>query len=231
MLTASDSLDARAGRGHVARAVGLALAAVAYLAFWAVGLTVWSGATSMAMSPSGVVALYGGAPLRASLSIIFSEGLPAIPLLVLLVAIAFTVRRRGAERAGLVVLVAGIAAVAVSLTECVLGLPLTLVAAPAHDAATAGLLFESLTRLDGVKMLLLAVCALAGSVGPAWRVRALPIWLRVVGVALAVAIITSGIGYTFLIPSLGMAAVASLPLLLLWVSGSGAVFAWRALRT
>ncbi len=231
MVTASDSLDARAGRWHIARAMGLALAAVAYLAFWAVGLTVWSGATSMAMSSNGVVALYGGAPVRASLSIVFSEGLPAIPLLVLLIAIAFAVRRRGAARAGLVVLVAGIAAVAVSLTECAIGLILTLAAAPAHDATTAGRLFDALNRLDGVKMLLLAVAALAGSVGPAWRARALPIWLRVVGVALAVAIITSGIGYTFLIPSPAMAAVASLPLLLLWVSGSGVVLAWRALRT
>ncbi len=33
--------------------------------------------------------------------------------------------------------------------------------------------------------------------GPAWRVRALPVWLRAVGVVLAFAIVTSGIGYAF----------------------------------
>jgi len=234
MLTASDSPGAQTGPWHAGNAggaVGLALASIAYIAIWIAGLTVWSGATSLAMSPAGVVALYGSAPVRASLSLIFSEGLAAVPLLILLVAIAVTVRRRGAVAASVVVLVTGIAAVAVSLIECVLGLLLTLVAAPGHDAGAAAFFFEGLNRLDGVKMLLLAVCALAASVGPAWRVRALPAWLRVVGVALAVAIITSGIGYLFLIPSLGKAAYVSLPLLLLWVSGSGAVLAWRAARS
>lgn len=227
MLSASDSPGAAVPRGHTARAVGLALAAVAYIVIWIFGLTVWSGATSMAMSSGGVVALYGGAPVRASLSLIFTEGLAAIALLILLLAIAFAVRRSGAGRAWLVVLTAGIIAVAVSLTECLLGLLLTLAAAPAHDAHTAGLLFAGLNRLDGVKMLLLAVCALAASVGPAWRARSLPIWLRVIGIALAVAIVVSGIGYAFLIAGLGWAAYASLPLLLLWASGSGLFLAWR----
>lgn len=230
MLTASDSIATPTGRAHPARAVGLALASIAYIAIWVAALTVWSGATSIALSPRGVVVLYGGAPLQASLNVIFSEGLAAIPLLVLLIAIATTVSRAGAGRAGMLVLVTGILAVAVSLTECALGMLLALAAAPAHDAATAGLLFDALNRLDGVKMLLLAACALAASVGPAWRVRALPVWLRVAGLALAAAIVASGIGYAFLIAPLAIAAYASLPLLLLWVSGSGVVLAWRAAR-
>ncbi len=230
MLTAPPSLDARAGRTQPTAAVGLALAAVAYIAIWIAGLTVWSGATSIALSPGGVVSLYGGAPVRASLSLIFTEGLAAIPLLILLMAIAVTVRRHGARGAGWVVMVTGIVAVTISLIECVLGLLLTLAAAPAHDMTAAGLLFDALNRLDGVKMLLLAVCALAASVGPAWRVRALTAWLRVVGVGLAVAIVSSGIGYTFLIAPLAIAAYASLPLLLFWASGSGVVLAWRAGR-
>lgn len=231
MVTASDSPHPQAGRRRGAGAVLLALASFTYIPFWVVALTVWSGSLSIQLSSEGAVALYGSAPLRATLNVIFSEGLPAISLLIVLVAVAFTVRRSGAAGAGLIVLVAGVAAVVVSLVECALGLLLTLVAAPAHDASLAGLLFGSLTRLDGVKMLLLAAAALAASVGPAWRLRALPVWLRVIGVALAVAIVISGVGYAFLIPPLAIAAWASLPLLLVWVTGSGLVLTWRAMRS
>lgn len=64
---------------------------------------------------------------------------------------------------------------------------------------------------------------------PAWRVRALPLWLRVVGVALAVAIVLSGVAYLVLIGSLAIAAYASLPLLILWIAGSSPVLT-RAIR-
>lgn len=230
MLTASEPLSTPRSRGRLVRGAGLALAAAAYIVFWVLALTLWSGARSIDMSPQAVVGLYGGAPFQATITLIFSEGLAAVPLLIVLVAIGRTVSRRGAIGAGRVVVATGVAAVAVSLTECAIGLVLALGAAPAHDAAASGLLFDALNRLDGVKMLLLAACALAGSVGPAWRVRALPLWLRVVGIALAVAIVASGIGYVFLIAPLAMAAYASLPLLLLWVSGSGVVLAWREVR-
>lgn len=230
MLSVSRPLDAPSSGGRLVRGAGLALAAVAYVVFWILALTLWSGARSIDMSAGSVVALYGGAPFQASITLILSEGLAALPLLVLLVAIALTVRRRGASGAGRTALVAGVVAVAVSLAECAIGLILTLAAAPAHDAVAAGRLFDALNRLDGVKMLLLAVAALAASVGPAWRVRALPVWLRVVGVALAVAIAVSGVAYLFLIGSLAIAAYASLPLLILWVAGSGLVLAWGAIR-
>ena len=65
MVTASRPLGTSAGRGHLARAAGLLLAAVAYIVFWILALTLWSGARSIDMTPGGVVALYGGARLLA----------------------------------------------------------------------------------------------------------------------------------------------------------------------
>lgn len=230
MSTVSRPLRGPAARARLVRGVGLPLTAVAYLVFWVLALTLWSGARSIDLSPEAVVALYGGAPFQASITLVFSEGLAAVPLLIVLIAIASEVRRHGASSAGWAVLATGAAAVAVSLTECVLGLLLTLAAAPAHDAVAAVRLFDALNRLDGVKMLLLAAAALFTSVGPAWRVRALPIWLRVIGVALAVAIVTSGVAYLFLIAPLAIAAYASLPLLLLWIAGSALFLAWRSAR-
>jgi hypothetical protein len=50
-----------------------------------------------------------------------------------------------------------------------------------------------------------------------------PRWLCGDGVALAVAIVASGVGYRFLLNGLALAAWVSLPLLLVWVTGTGIV--------
>ena len=92
-------------------------------------------------------------------------------------------------------------------------------AAPAGHAATAGALNEAITRMDGVKMLVLAGLGLAGA-GLARR-GLLPRWLGYAGLALAVAITASGLGYLLLVSGLAAAALASLPLLLVWVAGAG----------
>lgn len=107
MLTASRQFPTPTARGCVARGVGLAVAAVAYIVFWMLALTLWSGARSIDLTPEGVIDLYGGAPVQASTTLIFSEGLAAVSLLILLVAIARTLRLSGASGAGWAVLVGG----------------------------------------------------------------------------------------------------------------------------
>ena len=106
--------------------------------------------------------------------------------------------------------------------QCVLGVFLTSSVVPAGHAGTAAAVNDAISRLDGAKMLVLAAMAVAGSV-MAQRTRLLPRWLRGAGMALAVAITASGVGYTLLNNALALAAWVSLPLLLVWVTGSGVV--------
>src|SRR5829696_1033363 len=75
-------------------------------------------------------------------------------------------------------------------------------------------LIEATNRLDGVKMLVLAGLVLAGA-------RVAPRWLRVLAPVTAVALVVSAAGYGLLVPSLAVAAIVSLPLLLISITGSG----------
>lgn len=116
-------------------------------------------------------------------------------------------------------------AVITSLTECVLGLLVTAAATGGH-VASAGSLFEALSRLDGVKMF-----ALPGAT--AWLAAtrpALPRWLRRVTVLVALALIASGCAYITLSNAFAWTAFVSLPLLLLWVAGAGIALTVAARR-
>jgi len=83
---------------------------------------------------------------------------------------------------------------------------------PAH------LLYASVNRLDGAKMLALAVLGVAAA-----TMTALPRWLRWAGIALAVTITCSGLVYLLLIASLAAAAGPALVLLLVFMTGGGIV--------
>ncbi|MEZ0089619.1 hypothetical protein [Streptacidiphilus sp. EB129] len=212
--------QAGAGRDGAARSgsrsVAAGVAGVAYLASWAAGLVAMSvrplNVPIDASSPQ-VVAGYAGHLAAATVQNLLSEGLPAIALAVVVLWLGRAVPA-GATRG--VVLWTGIAAVAVSLAQCVLGLMLTAWALPDHRTGLAGGLFVAVNHLDGVKMLLLAALALA-----AGRGGALPRWVGVVGVVLALSLAASGIGYLLLLNGLGDAAFVSGPILLVWVCAAG----------
>jgi hypothetical protein len=134
--------------------------------------------------------------------------------------LARAARLHGALAASRLAAACGAGAAAVSLLQCALGVALAGWAVPAGAPGRAHLLFEAVTRLDGVKMLALAVLAaaaahLAGRAGP------LPGWLRPAGIALAATLTGSGIGYLLLNPALAALAYLSLPLLLIWVTSVG----------
>jgi Tetracyclin repressor-like, C-terminal domain len=88
--------------------------------------------------------------------------------------------------------VAGLTAAVISAVQFGLGLGLAATAAP----GPAHLLYTSINRLDGAKMLALAVLGVAAA-----AMTALPRWLRWTGIALAVAITCSGLVYLLLIAS------------------------------
>ena len=99
-----------------------------------------------------------------------------------------------------------IAAAALSLVQWVLE---TAFAAGGPDA-----LMEATNRVDGAKMLVMA--ALIG-----FGARFAPRWLRVLAPVAVIALVVSAAGYGLLVPSLAAAALISLPLLLVWITGSG----------
>ena len=100
-----------------------------------------------------------------------------------------------------------------------LGLALTATAAP----GPAHLLYTSVDRLDGAKMLALAVLGAAAA-----AMTALPRWLRWTGIALAVAITCSGLVYLLLVASLAAAAGPALVLLLAFMTGCGIMIGMTA---
>ena len=117
-------------------------------------------------------------------------------------------------------------AVATSLVQCGLGLAV-IAAASQHQITPSGELFALVNRLDGVKMLALAgvaVCFVATR-NPAARQ---PRWLTVTAVAMAVALVASGVAYVRLANPLAWTAFVSGPLLLIWVAGTGIWLTRRA---
>jgi hypothetical protein len=163
----------------------------------------------------------------ASTQYLLVEGIAAIALAVVVIALRRTAARRGTDRLGRIVLLAGIGAVVVSLVECALGLVLTGVVVPDGETGRAGTVSHLVNRMDGAKILALAGVALAG-VGLARRDGPLPRWLGYVAALLAAAMIASGVGYLLLNNTLSQAAAVSLALLLIWVAATGVTVGRRS---
>jgi hypothetical protein len=200
-----------------------AVAGIAYATAWVLGLAVWPSNLDVAASNVKVLAIYRAHQSAAMTQLVLVEGVAAMALAVIVIALGRAARRRDADRLGAVTVVAGLLATALSLVECALGLLLAGSAAPDREIERAGRLFDLINRLDGVKMFALAALAVAG-VGLVRR-AVLPRWLGYTAALLAVALLVSGAGYLLLNPTLAQAAYVSGPLLLVWVTGAGVALA------
>lgn len=205
---------------------GLAVVGIGYSASWIVGLSVWPSNLSVTSTHAQVLAAFDAHRSAAAVQYLFTEGLPAIGIGVVSLALGRALARTGADGRARFVRTVGLLAATISLVQTVLGLLLAGSAVPSGDLNRVGLLFEAVNRLDGVKMFLLAALALGA--GALVRSGALPKWLGTgVGIALAAAIAASGIGYLLLNPTMAVFAWLSLPLLLVWITG-GAILLGRA---
>ena len=159
-----------------------ALAGIAYTAAWVAGLSVAPSSTSVRPTGSAVLASYAGHLGAATAQFVLTEGAASVLLAVVVVALGRAGLRAGAGRSAWLALGAGLAAAAIGIVQCGLGLYLTGSVVPAGRAADAAALTDAITRLDGVKMLLLAArpsrarrwrgapdCCRAGCSGPGWR--------------------------------------------------------------
>jgi hypothetical protein len=195
------------GRGRLLIAVG-----VGYSLSWLAGLAVPAPSPRFGAPGAEVVAALAGHGPAVATQFALTEGLPAAGIAVIAVALAGIARRTETTRAARFILAAGLVAAAISTVQFVLGVALTATTAP----GPAHLLYASVDRLDGAKMLALAVLAAAAA-----TVTALPRWLRYTGIALAVAITCSGLVYLLLVASLAAAAGPALVLLLAFMTGCG----------
>ena len=202
------------------------VAGIAYTAAWLAGLTVAAAGTDVSSSGAEVVAALTGHEAAAALQYLLTEVVAAAALAVTVAGVARSAAARAAARgdtaagrAAGALRTAAFVAAGLSAVQGVLGLVVALVAVPDADAGTAGALTEAVNRTDGVKMFVLAAMALLGL--RAGRGGGLPRWLAPVAAALAVTVAASGVGYLLLVPSFALAAYASLPLLLVWVTGAG----------
>ncbi len=187
---------------------------VAYTLSWIAGLSIAAPSPSFGASGTEVVsALAGHGPVMA-VQFALTEGLPAAGIAVVSAALADLARRHGAVTAGWLALVAGLTAAVISVLQFGLGLALTATSSP----GTAHLLYAAVNRMDGGKMLVLAVLGAAGA-----AMRPLPGWLRYTGIALALALTASGVVYLLLLASLAAAAGPALVLLLLFITGGGII--------
>ena len=187
---------------------------IAYTLSWIAGLAVAAPSPKLTASGAQIAAALAGHQTAVAVQFTLTEGLPAAGLAIIAVALARAARRSGAAGAARAALIAGGAAALISLLQFVLGAVLAGTASP----GTAHLLYDAVNRLDGVKMLVLAILGVAGAAS-----RVLPRWLRYTGIALTIAIASSGIAYLLLLQGLAILAIPSGVLLLVSITGTGIV--------
>ena len=195
------------------------LVGIGYSLSWIAGLAVPAPSPRFGAPGAEVVAALAGHGPAVATQFALTEGLPAAGIAVISVALARTARRRGAAGPARFALVSGLVAAIISALQFGLGLALTVTSAP----GPAHLLYASVDRLDGAKMLALAVLGAAAA-----AMTALPRWLRYTGIALAVTITCSGLVYLLLVASLAAAAGPALVLLLAFMTGCGIMVGMKA---
>jgi len=211
------------------------VAGIGYSVTWIISLLVGAPNPSVAARGSQVVAAFAGHRGPAVAMFVLAEGVAAAALAVVVIAAARAARRSGARLAGLTGASFGIAAAVVSWAELALGTWLVYGPVAGRRTASAETAYQVLMRLDGAKMFLLAAMAVALSVVAlsvvalsvgalsvgALTSPVLPRWLAPLGVALAVSLAVSGLGYVLLVPGLAAAVYVSGTLLLAFVTSTG----------
>ena len=195
------------------------LVGIGYSLSWIAGLAVPAPSPRFGAPGAEVVAALAGHGPAFATQFALTEGLPAAGIAVISVALARTARQRGAAGPARFALVSGLVAAIISALQFGLGLALTVTSAP----GAAHLLYASVDRLDGAKMLALAVLGAAAA-----AMTALPRWLRYTGIALAITITCSGLVYLLLAASLAAAAGPALVLLLAFMTGCGIMIGMKA---
>jgi hypothetical protein len=204
-----------------------ALAGISYGIAWAGGLAAWPSNLTIDATKREIVSLYSAHQSEATAQYLVVEAIAGVLLGMVLLYCIWSIRRcerTWTSRAA----VAGGVAVAVSLLQCLLGLLLVSAASKGH-LSQSGDICQLINRLDGVKQLLLGACVVM--LGILLRTTSnYPLWLWRTSVITGIALVPSGLGYLLLWNVLARTAFVSLPLLILWVAGTGIWFGAESQR-
>jgi hypothetical protein len=195
-----------------------AMAGIAYALSWIVGLVVWPTNLGIGSSDLTVAADYRANAGHAVVQYLLIEGVAGVFLAVVIGSLVLPTRNRPSSVALRAAVIAGLVAAALSVTLFVIGLVIVRDASH-HHVTSAGNAFDLVNRLDGFKMLLLAIAALGVAAGSSRG--ALPRWLILAGYVLAATLIVSGISYGLLASGLAWTVYVSGPLLVLWIPSIG----------
>jgi hypothetical protein len=204
-----------------------ALAGISYGIAWVGGLAAWPSNLTIDATNREIVSLYAAHQSEARAQYLVVEGIAGVLLGMVLFYCIWRIRRcerTWTSRAA----VAGGVAVSVSLLQCLLGLLLVSAASKGY-LGQSGDIYQSINRLDGVKQLLLCACVVM--LGVLLRKTSnYPLWLGRTSVITGIALVTSGLAYLLLWNVLAGTAFVSLPLLILWVAGTGIWFGVESQR-
>jgi len=204
-----------------------ALAGISYGIAWVGGLAAWPSNLSIDATNREIVSLYAAHQSQATAQYLVVEGIAGVLLGIVLFHCIWRLRRcerTWTSRAA----VAGGIAVAVSLLQCLLGLRLVSAASKGY-LGQSGDIYQLINRLDGVKQLLLGACVVM--LGVLLRTTSnYPRWLGRTSVITGIALAISGLAYLLLWNVLAGTTFVSLPLLILWVAGTGIWFGAESQR-
>ena len=195
-----------------------ALAGISYAITWVVGLAAWPSNLAIDASKKEVVSLYAAHRSEATAQYLLVEGLAGLFLGIVLFYCSRHLGRSDRtwnSRAA----IAGGVVVAISLLQCLLGLCLISSASKGY-LGESGDLYQLINRLDGAKQLVLS--GFVVMFGVLLRTTSnYPLWLGRTSVILRIALVASGLAYLLLWNLLASTTFASLPVLILWVAGTG----------
>jgi hypothetical protein len=178
-----------------------------YVAAWVAGLVIGPASLDVTAPDTAVLRAYAESQGAAIAQLVLTQGVAAVALAVVVLALGQAARGRGARRIARRIEVAGLAAVVLSLVQGAYGIRLAGWVAPEGDSARAGRIFEFVSRIDGGRMLLLAIVTVSG-MALARQAGALPPRADFPRVMLAAALTGGGVGYLLLSSSAGLDGIA-----------------------
>ncbi len=186
------------------------IAGLTYVGAWVVGLTAFGVGPASNASDTEIARYFADHQVMSTIQSLLIHGVAALALLGVLVAVERVGRStRLAYRAGLT-------AIGLSLAQCALDVYRSVVS----TGSTTATLAHTIDRIDGFKMIALAVM-IAASVNIFRSTGMIGKKMTITGTVAVPALIVSGIAYAAATTALLVSAELSLVLLLVWVGYTG----------
>ena len=202
------------------------IAALIYVGAWIVGLLVAPSAPSEGAADQKVQAFFVAHHGSTLVQALLVHGIAGLAFFVFVISLAKLMPAPGSGPMRTVFLVAGVAAVIVSLVQVGLEIGLNRHVASDGGASTTASLFHAVNLADTIKLALLGIAIFAAA-RVASETGLFARWLVLLGYALLPILIIGGLAFVIHSGALNAVLDLSLVLLLVWVGGVGIVTARR----